>query len=107
MWWCRSQGGRSCCPEGYSAAPGAVKDQATGTHAMDSTQSLRDHLRKLLDWHDAHADFDAAVKGMPPHLAGVRPAGLPYSPWELLEHLRLCQRDILDFCRDPDYAEKN
>src|SRR5438874_7843429 len=74
---------------------------------MDPTQTLRDHLLKVLDWRDAHADFDAAVKDLPPALAGRRPAGLPYSPWELLEHLRLCQRDILDFCRDPDYAEKN
>jgi hypothetical protein len=73
---------------------------------MDPSQSLRDHLLRLLDWRDAHADFDAAVADLPPDRAGVRPAGLPYSPWELLEHLRICQRDILDFCRDPAYAEK-
>jgi hypothetical protein len=73
---------------------------------MDPNQALRDHLRRLLDWRDAHADFDAAVKDMPPDRAGERPGGLPYSPWELLEHLRIAQRDILDFCRDPNYAEK-
>lgn len=73
---------------------------------MGANRSLRDHLLRLLDWRDAHADFDAAVTGLPPALAGVRPAGLPYSPWELLEHARLAQRDILDFCRDPGYVEK-
>jgi hypothetical protein len=74
---------------------------------MDENSALRDHLLRLLDWRDAHANFDAAVAAMPADRAGVRPAGLPYSPWELLEHLRLAQRDILDFCRDAAYAEKN
>ncbi|MGH9901107.1 MAG: DinB family protein [Pyrinomonadaceae bacterium] len=69
----------------------------------DQSGALREHLIKLLDWQDAHANFDDAVDGIPPQLRGVRPEGLPYSPWELLEHLRLTQRDILDFCRDPAY----
>ena len=73
---------------------------------MDTNSALRDHLRRLLDWHDAHVDFDTAVADMPPDRAGVRPDGLPYSAWQLLEHMRLAQRDILDFCRDPNYAEK-
>jgi uncharacterized damage-inducible protein DinB len=71
-----------------------------------SDDALRAHLRKLLDWQDAHASFDAAVDDVPPELRGKRPEGLPYSPWQLLEHLRLAQRDILDFCRDPEYAER-
>jgi hypothetical protein len=70
-----------------------------------SDDALRDHLVRLLEWRDAHVDFDAAVAGLPPHLHGSRPAGLPYSPWELLEHLRITQRDILDFCRDANYSE--
>lgn len=68
--------------------------------------ALRDHLRRLLDWKDAHATFDAAVDGVPPELRGLRPDGVPYSPWELLEHLRIAQRDILDFCRDAAYRER-
>jgi uncharacterized damage-inducible protein DinB len=67
--------------------------------------ALRDHLLRLLDWRDAHAGFDAAVDGLPGELRGVQPEGLPYSAWQMLEHLRLTQRDILDFCRNPDYAE--
>ena len=66
---------------------------------------LRDQLARLLDWHDAHASFDAAVDGLAPAQRGVRPAGSPHSPWELVEHVRRAQHDILDFCRDPDYRE--
>lgn len=72
---------------------------------MDRDKSLRDHLRTLLDWQDAHVDFDAAVEGIPPAMRGAAPDGLPYSAWQLVEHLRLTQRDILDFCRDPAYVE--
>jgi uncharacterized damage-inducible protein DinB len=71
---------------------------------MPSTD-VRDHLRKLLAWQEAHAGFDKAVAGIPPEARGKRPAGLPHSPWELLEHIRLAQHDILDFCRNPNYRE--
>ena len=72
---------------------------------MDEDRSLRIHLRKLLDWEDAHAGFDAAVNSLPPAARGTVPKGLPHSPWQLLEHLRRCQKDILDFCVRPDYVE--
>ncbi len=68
---------------------------------------LRDHLLKLLDWRDAHVGFDAAIKDLAPELRGARPEGLPYSPWELLEHLRITQADILEFCREEPYTGKN
>jgi len=42
---------------------------------------------------------------MPLDLRGTRPDGLPYSPWELLEHIRIAQHDILDFCQNPDYTQ--
>src|SRR5579872_4581451 len=64
---------------------------------------LRDHLVYLLDGGGAHAKFDDAVKGMPEKLRGVKPKGLPHSAWMLLEHLRLAQWDILEFCRNPKY----
>jgi hypothetical protein len=70
---------------------------------MDNTESLRKHLIKLLDWDDAHVDFDSVVDGVPAALRGRRPEGLPYSPWQLLEHMRITQRDILDFCRYEVY----
>ena len=67
---------------------------------------MRSHLAKALDWGDAHATFEAAVKDFPAALRGQRVEGLPYSAWELLEHLRIAQHDILDFSRNPKYTEK-
>ena len=67
--------------------------------------ALRDHLARVLDWGDAHATFDDAVKGLNGELRGRRPDGFPHSPWELLEHLRIAQRDILDFCVAERYEE--
>lgn len=62
-------------------------------------------LAKILDWEDAHASFDSAVEDVPAKIRGVQPEGLPHSLWQLVEHLRICQRDILDFCRNSNYAE--
>lgn len=72
---------------------------------MDPNRELRAHVQRLLDWRDAHLAFESVVEGLPPELRGVQPTGLPHSPWQLLEHLRLAQRDILDFCRDAAYKE--
>ena len=66
---------------------------------------LRDHIARLLDWGEAHPSFDTAVAGLPAPLRGRTPDGLPYSPWQLVEHLRITQHDILDFCLNPDYRE--
>ena len=66
---------------------------------------LRTQLSNFLDWHEAHADFDAAVIGIPADKRGAVPAGLPHSPWQLLEHLRIAQHDILDFCVNANYQE--
>ena len=67
--------------------------------------SLRDHLSRALSWDSAHVSLEDAVKGLPARLRGKRPKGFTHSPWELLEHIRLAQRDLLDFCRDPGYQE--
>jgi uncharacterized damage-inducible protein DinB len=71
-----------------------------------SADSLREHLRKLLDWQDAHVDFDGAVEGIAADRRGEAPSGVPFSPWQLLEHLRITQHDILDFCRNAEYRER-
>ena len=68
-----------------------------------SDQSVREFLAKMLSWEDAHAGFDAAVKGIPEDFRGQR-AGA-HSPWELVEHMRIAQHDILDFSRNKDYEE--
>jgi uncharacterized damage-inducible protein DinB len=68
--------------------------------------SERAIIAHLLDWEDAHAGFDKVVGGLSRDLQGRVPAGLPYSPWQLLEHIRITQEDILDFCRNPRYRER-
>ncbi len=72
---------------------------------MSTDQAIREQLAKLLDWEDAHVGFEAAVADLPLKLRGAKPADLPYSPWQLVEHLRLTQHDILEFCRNPQYRE--
>jgi hypothetical protein len=73
---------------------------------MDANRALRAQLQRFLDWRDAHVGFDAAVKAIPPRLRGVAPKGFPHSAWQLVEHMRLTQQDILEFCRNPRYKEK-
>ena len=72
---------------------------------MQQDELLRGHLKKLLSWEDAHVSFDAATEKVPSAARGRLAPGLPHTLWQLLEHLRLTQLDILDFCRDPDYRE--
>ena len=66
--------------------------------------ALRDHLARLLDWEEAHVGFDKAVDGIPVDKRGARAVGLEHSPWQLLEHMRLAQDDILDFCTNANYT---
>lgn len=70
---------------------------------MNQDASLRQHLVKLLQGGDAHANFETAIKGMPVALRGKRPRGAEHSPWEILEHLHIAQSDILEFSRDPNH----
>ena len=67
-------------------------------------KQLREHLGELLSGGNAHLDWKSALGGIPPKLRGVRPAGAPHSCWELLEHMRIAQWDILEFSRDPKHV---
>jgi hypothetical protein len=71
---------------------------------MTNDKSLRQHLVALLDGGHAYATFDKIIAGFPTKLRGEIPKGLNHSAWDLLEHLRLAQRDILGFSRDPKYG---
>ncbi len=70
----------------------------------DQMASLRDHVLYLLRGGGAHLDFDKAIAGLPPELRGKKPAGLPHTPWRLLEHMRIAQWDILEFTRNPHHV---
>ncbi len=72
---------------------------------MADDAAVREQLRKFLDWEDAHVGFDKATAGIPVALRGRKPKGCPYSAWQLVEHIRIAQHDILDFCRNPKYKE--
>lgn len=64
---------------------------------------LREQVVYLLNGGGAHAQFDAVIKDMPEKLRGVKPEGLEHSAWMLLDHLRIAQWDILEFCRNAKY----
>jgi hypothetical protein len=65
--------------------------------------ALREHVLNLLCEGHAHATFEQAVKGLPVELRGKAPKGAEHSPWQLLEHLRIAQSDILEFSRDAKH----
>ncbi len=65
---------------------------------------LREQLVRLLDWEEAHVGFDKAVDGIPVARRGSRPPGFEHTPWQLLEHMRIAQKDLLDFCENEQYA---
>ena len=76
----------------------------------DHDKALRQHLLSLLQGGGAHAKFEEVIRKVPAKLRGAKAAGLPHSPWMLLEHMRIAQRDILEFSRNakhvsPDWPE--
>jgi len=60
-------------------------------------------LVRLLEGVGAHAALSESLRDFPRALRGVKPRGAPHTPWELLEHLRIAQQDILAFSRDPEH----
>ena len=65
---------------------------------------VRDHLARALAWDEARATFDKAVAGIPAERRGARAAGFEHSAWQLVEHIRLAQDDLLDFCVNASYV---
>lgn len=64
---------------------------------------LVDELKKLLLGGNAHVSLKDALKGLPRELRGVKQPNMPYSIWQLVEHIRISQLDMLQFCRDAHY----
>src|SRR5437764_1505851 len=67
-------------------------------------KNLRDHLLELFQVEHAHPLFDRAVQDLPPELRGKRPDNFPHSAWELVEHIRISQWDILEYVLDPEHV---
>lgn len=74
--------------------------------AKQETVSLRKHLADLLQMKGAHANFQDTLTDFPPAMRGVKPKAAPHTAWQLLEHMRIAQEDILDFSRNPQYDAK-
>jgi hypothetical protein len=70
----------------------------------NESKALRDHVVELLGSSHAHATFDAAVRDFPPELRGKKAPRAPHTAWQLLEHMRLAQWDILEFTRKPKHV---
>jgi len=65
--------------------------------------ALRQLLVRQLEGGHAYAAFADAIGDLPAQLRGVTPDGAAHSPWQVLEHLRISQWDIVDFCRNPGH----
>ena len=81
-----------------------MKRSVKRTTSALNEKLLRKHVSDLLSGHNAHLDWKTAFSGIPPKLRGIRPAGMAYSVWELLEHMRIAQWDTLEFSRDAKHV---
>jgi hypothetical protein len=72
---------------------------------MAASDDWRRIVASALDWEQGHAKFDAAIEGLSPALRGRRPEGFPHSVWELVDHIRRTQGDLLEFCENPNYKD--
>lgn len=72
---------------------------------MASDKTVRELLLEQLEGRSAHVDFNQAVQGLTYKQASIKVEGVPHTIWELIEHIRIAQHDILEFCKNPDYQE--
>src|SRR5437016_239683 len=71
---------------------------------MTESKALREHVLNLLKGEGAHASFETATADFPPELRGIKPKGFPHTAWQLLEHMRIAQWDILEFSRNSKHV---
>lgn len=72
--------------------------------APSPVEGLRAQLVRLLDWEEAHVGFDKVVEGIPQEECGSPVPGCDHTLWQLLEHMRVAQNDLLDFCVNSQYV---
>jgi len=77
------------------------------TNTMRSQKSVRELLLEQLEGRNAHVEFGRAVANLTPEDAGETVEGVPHTIWDLIEHIRLAQEDIIDFSKNPDYEERD
>ena len=71
---------------------------------MDNDQQLREHILYLLTGGGAHIDFESVIEDFPIELINTKVEHITYTAWQLLEHMRIAQWDILEFCRNPKHV---
>jgi hypothetical protein len=72
---------------------------------MSNDKAVREHVLELLKGKSAHIDLESALKEFPLERINDNVGGSPHTAWQLLEHIRIAQWDILNFCTNPDYKE--
>src|SRR5207302_4576632 len=87
-----------------SIKAGAQTPARRTTQQSATDLGLRRHLVDLLKGEGAHTGFGPALGELPTEKSGAKPAGAPHSAWQLLEHMRLAQWDILEFSRNPKHV---
>jgi len=95
---------RRVAQPGRLAAREKARRSKTQTKKQANDAALREHLLYLLGGGGAHVSFDQVVSDFPPELRGVKPAGLPFTAWRLLEHMRIAQWDIFEFSRSAKHV---
>jgi len=70
---------------------------------MSANEEWKTIVATSLGWEEAHASLETAIAGLPADLRAKKPAALPHSVWDIVEHIRIAQNDLLDFCVNPDY----
>jgi hypothetical protein len=86
--------------------PGATGKCRIIIVVKEHADPLRAHLLRALEWEEAHAGFDKAVEGIPADRRGAQAAGFEHTPWQLLEHLRIAQKDLVDFAVNANYVHE-
>ena len=72
--------------------------------SSDQNKALREQLLHAMRGDQSHIDFESVVSDLSEELAGVKLAAAPHTAWQLLEHLQIAQRDILEFSRNPKHV---
>lgn len=83
---------------------GAGSESYGGASRQMLSQEIREHVVDLLRGGNAHLSFEQAVSGLPADLRGAKVAGLPHTPWRIIEHMRIAQWDILEFSRNEHHV---
>jgi uncharacterized damage-inducible protein DinB len=76
----------------------------SGDGEREPSDAVRQHLVRALAWEEGHVGFEKAVAGVGSDSRGVLPPGFDHSIWDLVEHIRIAQEDILDFCVNDRYT---